>query len=303
MFDIIAPSDAPQVFTPPFGGVAHPLAPEVMNAMRQRGSTPVGLWRVINGLAKARQPEARAQRRCLCLRFWGAARELLRVKALVRHGPLIATSNFATRPKPRSQVRRPSRPVNGKVPLLPSVGASTSKKGGSSPVVAGLRVPPNHRQPTDRELVSGDANVFGCAPEAKSATPTAAEISAAASALARRPRKVKRPWTGYLDGERVKRGTLVQVPGGDILPVYVALRGRVLVALPDEPRYADRAFARYGADQVRRVKLPEARLLGSLKAGTKEVFSLRKQEAARANGRQPPKAGSRSRGRPRTSSE
>jgi len=70
--------------------------------------------------------------------------------------------------------------------------------------------------------------------------------------------------------------------------VYIALRGRVLVTLPDEPRYADRVFDRYDADQVRRVKLPEARLLGSLKAGTKEVFSLRKQEAARANSRRPP---------------
>lgn len=288
MFDIIAPLDAPQVYTPPLAGVEHPLAPEVMQAMRQHGKNPVGLWRVINGLAKARQPQGRDQRRCLCLRFWGAVRELLRFKVLYRHGPLIATSNFATRPKPRSHRRRP---------VLPSVGTSTSKMTGSSPVVVGVRAHHNHQQPTDLKLVSGDASAFGCGPQMKSATPSVAEISAAARSLARRPRKVKRPWTGYLDGERVKRGTLVQVPTGEVLPAYVVLRNKVFVALPDEPRYADRVFERYDADQVRRVKLPEARLLGSLKAGTEEVFSLRKQEAARANGRLPPRAGRR-RGRP-----
>jgi hypothetical protein len=285
---IIAPESAPQTYVSPLGGVEHPLAPQVMQAMRQHGKNPVGLWKIVNSLANAKKPDSRARRRCWRLRYWGACRELRKAKLLFRHGSLIATSDFAIRPKPRSPVRRRPCPVNSGVHLLPSVGASTSKNGGSSPVVAGVRAPYNHQQPTDREFVSGDPNLVGCTPDTKSATPTAAEISAAASALAKRPRKVKRPWTGYLDGERIKRGTLVRVPSGEVLPVYIALRGRVLVTLPDEPRYADRVFDRYDADQVRRVKLPEARLLGSLKAGTKEVFSLRKQEAARANSRRPP---------------
>jgi hypothetical protein len=278
---IIAPESAPQVYVPPLGGVEHPLALPFMHAMRRHGNSPVGLWRVINGLAKARQPEARAQRRCLCLRFWGAVRELLRVRVLVRHGPLIATADFATRPKPRSQVRRPSRPVNSKVPLLPSVGASTGKKGGSNAVMATAEKAGNHSQVPQAEIVAENQAILASVPEAKSATPTLAEVTEAAAALARRPRRVERPWTGYLAGERIKRGTLVQVPSGDVLPVYVALRGKVLVALPDEPRYASRVYDRYDADQVRRVKLPEAALLG----------------------RQPPGPRGRPRGRPRLTGE
>jgi hypothetical protein len=263
---IIAPDSAPQVFTPPLGGVAHPLAAEVMRAMRQYGKNPVGLWKVINGLAKAHRPQGRAQRRCLCLRFWGAVRELLRFRVLFRHGPLIATWNFPTRPRPRSPKR-----------LLPSVGGSVSENGGSNQVRPIPPPPHNPEEVFDHELVNAAKHVGTVAPELKSATPTPAEVSAAARALASRPRKVERPWTGYLAGERIKRGTLLQVPTGEVLPAYLVLRGKVLVALPDEPRYASRVFERYEADQVRRVKLPEAQLLGATK----------------------PRPGSRPRGRPR----
>ena len=224
--------------------------------MSQHGKNPVGLWKVINGLAKARQPEARAQRRCLCLRFWGACRELLRFRVLYRHGPLIATSNFPTRPRPRSPKR-----------LSPSVGRSVSENGGSNRVRPTPPPPQNPEEVFERELVNVVKHVGTVAPDTKSAPPTPAEISAAARALAQRPRKEKRPWTGFLSGERVKRGWLVQVPTGEVLPAYVVLRSKVIVALPDEPRYASRAYDRYDADQVRRVKLPEAALLGSLPPG------------------------------------
>ena len=291
MFDIIAPLDAPQVFAPRLGGVEHPLAPAVVEAVCHHGDGPVSLWKVINGLAKASQPQGRGQRRCLCLRFWGAVRELLRFGVLYRHGPLIALKDFATRPRTKSPGR-----------LSPPVGTSTCKMTGSIPAGAALQTVHGHQQPTERELVSADTNKSGCPQETESAPPTAAEISLAARVLAKKARKVKRPWTGYLDGERLKRGTLVQVPGGDVLPVYIALRGGVLVALPDEPRYADRAFARYGPNQVRRVKLPEAQLLGSLKRGIIEVTSEAKAATARANGRRAVHAGRRPRGRPPRSS-
>ncbi len=296
VIDIIAP---PQVYAPPLGGVQHPLAPEFLEAIRQRGPAPVALWKLINTLADTRQPDSRARRRCWRLRYWGACRELRKAKLLYRHGPLVCLSDFATRPKPRSQGRRPSRPRNSEVHLLPTVGALASKTGGSNRVTATPRTPRIDPQATEHELVAGNQTESVSSAEAKSAPPSVAE---AAAALARRPRKVERPWTGYLAGERIKRGWLVQVPSGEVLPVYIALRSKIFVALPDEPRYADRVFDRYDADQVRRVKMPEAQLLGSLKAGIKERPSLRKQEAARANGRRPVRAGRRPRGRPRRSS-
>jgi hypothetical protein len=102
---LIAPESAPQICTPPLSGVQHPLAPEFVQGVSRHGNRPVGLWKVINGLASAHQPQGRDQRRCLCLRFWGAARELLRAKVLYRHDGMVATRDFAFAPKPRSQGR------------------------------------------------------------------------------------------------------------------------------------------------------------------------------------------------------
>jgi hypothetical protein len=70
-------------------------------------------------------------------------------------------------------------------------------------------------------------------------------------------------------------------------------KGRLLGTLTPQQRW----FV-LPASNVQIVKNEHAVILGKRKAGTKEVFSLRKQEAARANGRQPPRAGSRGRGRP-----
>jgi hypothetical protein len=268
IFDIVAPESAPQVYLPPLAGVQHPLAAQIVDALRQHGNSPVGLWKLINALADTRQPDSRARRRCWRLRYWGACRELLKAKLLFRHGGEIATSNFATRPRPRSQRR-----------LSPSVRRSVSKNGGSNQVRPVPPPPHNPAEGFEHELVNAAKHVGTVAPDTKSAPPTPAEISAAARQLALQPRKVKRPWTGYLAGERVKRGWLVQVPTGEVLPAYVVLRSKVIVALPDEPRCAIRAYERYDADQVRRVKLPEAALLGRL----------------------PPRPGRRPRGRPRRS--
>ena len=92
MFDIIAPASAPQISHQFLAGVQHPLAPELIQAVRGHGNRPVGLWRAINQLASARKPNTRDQGRCLCLRFWGAARELVKVGLLFRHDGLIATT-------------------------------------------------------------------------------------------------------------------------------------------------------------------------------------------------------------------
>lgn len=261
---VIAPLNAPQAYVPPLNGVAHPLAPEVMNAMLRLGSRPVSLWRVINGLAKARQPQGRDQRRCLCLRFWGAVRELLRFGVLFRHGGQIATVNFATRPRPKSPRC-----------LSLSVGRSASEIGGSSPEATGMKKEPNRPQAPEPELVAVNQSTPPAVPEQKSAAPTPAEISAAARALAQQPRRRKK-LTGWLHGRRVTRLTPVIVPGGQVLPAHFVRRGFAYVLLPDTPEYRDRVYERYRAEDVRIYRSPHAALLGRL----------------------PPRAGRRPRGRP-----
>jgi len=250
VFDIIAPKTAPQVYVAPLNGVEHPLAPEVMNAIIRHGSRPVSLWGIINALANAQNPDSRARRRSWRLRYLCALRELLRAGVLFRHGPLVATSNFATRPRPKSPRR-----------LSLSVGRSASKNGGSNPVAPISDTSTDFREAFHREVVTAGKPAGGAEPDAKSAVPTPAEISAAARALAQQPRRRKK-LTGWLHGQRVTRLTPVIVPGGEVLPAHFVRRGFVYVLLPDTPEYQDRVYERYRADEVSIYRSQQAALLG-----------------------------------------
>lgn len=263
---VIAPESAPQIYRPPLNGVEHPLAPEVMSAVLRHGSRPVSLWKSVNSLANAQNPDSRARRRSWRLRYLCALRELLRAGVLFRHGPLIATSNFATRPRPKSPRRSP-----------PSVASSACKNGGSIPVAPKAQTVTNYSQTFDGEVVTAGGCAGERAPEVKSAQPTPAEITEAARALAQQSRR-RKIWSGWLNGERMWRLRPVVVPGGKVLPAYFVRRGFVYALLPDTPEYQNRIFDRYRAEAVQIYRSPHAALLGRL----------------------PPRAG-RKRGRPRTS--
>ena len=301
---IIAPEYAPPVNPLTAAGVEHPLAQEVMAAVRQHGPTPVALWKLINSLANARNPDYRARRRCWRLRYWGACRELLKAKLLVRHGPLIAPSEFACRPKPRSQDRRLFSPVKSKVPLLPSVGASTSKTGGSSSVVTTAKEAGSGPQAPEIEVVVGNLSTLDCPSETQSA-PAPELVSKAASALARLPRNQPRKPTGWLHGQHCWRGRLLELPDGEVAALHWCSRGRVLLSGYREDPLVDEntEFIRHLLWAVRREKdvrlhkRPEAVLLGSQKAGKVERRSEAKARAARLNGLRPCRPGKR-RGRP-----
>lgn len=293
---IMAPVSAPQLPVHPLRGVEHPLAPEVLERMRAHGPAPVGLWNLVNGLAASRLPANRAQRRCLCLRYWGAVRTLLAVGLLRRHGGLVAIGDFAARARPmsRSQNSR-ARVVDGL-----GVAAVGIQKGGSN-----LRVP---EADTSLERIQtpgaqADAQQTQTAAhtlETQSAEPTAADISAAARQLAQQPRK-RRQVTGWLHGRRLRRLTLVVVPGGQVLPATVVRRRYVYVLLPNAPGQTGLRMERYRAQDVRVYRSPAAVLMGGLKAGVRERRSPRKQAAARVNGSRPCAPGRR-RGRPRITS-
>ena len=276
-----------------------------MEAMRQRGTTPVGLWKIINALAKAENPDHRAQRRCWQLRFWGACRELRKAGLLFRHGPLIATSRFATMPKPRKRDRGASRPYQGEL-LSPSVGKSTSKIGGSSPTVPMVQMAINGSQRAGDKLVGPLKPVVTCLPETKSAAPTMTEISAAAADLAQRRRKRTRIWSGWLDPHtRVWRGRRIILPDGQLAYAYGCLRKKLVWSFHPDGLHGgfDEPFE-WGvlpAHCIRVYRDPKARLLGSLKAGVIERKSEAKAHAARRNGLRPTREGRR-RGRPPRSS-
>lgn len=237
--------------------------------MLRHGSGPVSLWKLVNSLANAQNPDSRARRRSWRLRYLCACRELLRFKVLYRHAGHIATANFATRPKPRS----PSR-------LSQDVARLTSQNGGSNPVVPVANTTANdHQAPEPKVVVMSQSTPTGTE-QGKSAAPTMDEIKKAAQALALQPRRRKK-WTGWLKGVRMWRLRPVVVPGGRVLPAYLVRRGFVYAVLPDTPEFQDRVFTRYRAEDVEIYRSPHAALLGSL----------------------PPRAGNRPRGRPRKSSK
>lgn len=123
-------------------------------------------------------------------------------------------------------------------------------------------------------------------------------VSSAAAALAKLPRKRKRPWSGWIQGKHMRRDDLVIVPGGQVRRIFGAVRGAVIVWKNPIPETGLPAEIFRAAD-LSLFKNPSAVLLGSLKRGCKEAPSKKKRRACRINSSKPPKAGSRPRGRPR----
>ncbi len=271
----------------PLRGVQHLLAPKVMAAMRQNGREPIQLWRFINALARAEQPEYRLQHRFWRVRFLTAIRELRRVQLIFQHYDLIALADFPY----KSRRKTPKRQEQ-------SVRKAASQTGGSNAATAPAETVPKIPQPPASHLSTVSQTAMAPPPLTKNATPSADEISAAASELAQRTRPRIRKWTGVLRGERLRRRSLVQVPSGEVLPAYIVTRGKVIVLrFPCEDA---KFLARFDESEVIRIKNPAAVTLGRLKRGVRERPSATKAAAARANGCMPPRPGSRPRGRPRT---
>jgi hypothetical protein len=124
-------------------------------------------------------------------------------------------------------------------------------------------------------------------------------ISQAAHTLAAMPRRIKRKWTGWLHGEHCWRGRRIVLPNGEVAPLLWCSRGRVLLQNSRDLPFRDwLAWAARREHEVRVYKHPSAIALGQRKKGLRECPSEQKSEAARRNGRQPVRKGSRPRGRP-----
>ena len=287
------PTPAPASIAP-LRGVQHPRAPKVLDFMRQQAGGPVNMWRVVNALTKAEAKDGddRGQRRFRRLCFWVAIRELLRVKLLFRHYDQIATANFGYRPR-RKSVRNAHQHARRLASEMP----------GSNQAEAKLEVAGKPTQPIEIKPVTMKTTTQANPSITENAKPSLEQISCAASLIAMkdrpRPRSRRncRKCAGYLGGERIRRMSLFRVPTDEILPVCLIHRGWVYVMRePESPRLF---IERFKTSEVQRIKNPAAVLLGRLKAGRKERPSLAKAAAARRNGAQPCRPGSRPRGRPR----
>jgi hypothetical protein len=127
-------------------------------------------------------------------------------------------------------------------------------------------------------------------------------VQAAARALGRLPRKVKRRWSGFVGKDRVWRNLSITSPNGKPAYVYGAVRGKVVwssIKTGPEANMDDDGWALgvVDATEVRIARDPNAVALGKVKLGVKEKPSELKAQTARTNGRRPCHPG-RHRGRP-----
>ena len=133
-------------------------------------------------------------------------------------------------------------------------------------------------------------------------------LSKAAQELGSRPklllkarRKVKRVWTGFVQGERTWRGRVVVLPNRQLAEIIQVSRGSAVVLLNQVDGNGNRIMQACPASSLSLYKLPSAIRLGRLKRGVTEPKSLAKAESSRRNGSKPVRPGSRPRGRPQGS--
>jgi len=133
----------------------------------------------------------------------------------------------------------------------------------------------------------------------------AAEASLAGSALRQlraQPHPLtRRRYTGRIgNGRRGYAGQTVLLPNRTLGRLIAARRGWAAVAHVDPFSVRSSRITYVAAAEISPYKHPAAVALGRLKAGCREKPSDAKARACRRNGRCLPRAGSRARGRPRS---
>ena len=287
---IIAPPSAPQILpytpAPPRSPILTGIDKRIIEAVRVHGVAK--LWPLLDDLARQEGVTGRENRR-------NRRRELYtEVHQLIRAGALIGTGRnciaLPGQPQPAPARRRP--PVASRRPRR--TGSATQLT--ASPAAAELANPPqNHLVAPNTPPVHQLATAI----QTKSAV-TQEQISEAARSVAKLPRNQSRRWTGWIDGQRCWRGRLVLTPAGDVLPLLMANRGRVLLQeISDQDLPVIEIWLRtvWRSEEVKIAKHPAAVLLGKRKRGIVERPSEAKQRAARQNGVRPCRPG-RHRGRP-----
>jgi len=303
IYAIVPPETAPQIDSLRRAGIEHPLAKEVLNAIRQRSPKPVRLWRIINALAKSHQPESRDHRRYWCLRFWGAVRVLLEAKFLYRHYCFISAQDF--RLSPRRRTRKCYRPQIWRATEQrnQSVVESQCEMAGSNLGLRTSKLAASRDQTDDGPRLNAKQRTLSIAQKTQSAA-SPEMISAAAQQLAKLPRDKKR-WSGWIGDTRCYRNMPIRLADGRQVFALGALRGKIIYT--SQPNGPIRVVATLGtgwdrvsASEVKIIKNQAAQTMGQLKRGVNERKSDLKRRSAQANGRLPCRPG-KHRGRPRRS--
>jgi len=281
---IIAPLDAPQVFSaPPPRPAPCPrrdrLDERIIAEVRRHGSYGGHVWTVLNAVALEEEPKERHEQRRMRQALWRRLRALLHQGAVFR---------FARHYVSLSKIKRERNVRRRRSLRAGSALARASHASGTA-------------NPNYLSLNLLDA-VARCErkKETKSA-PGPVEISQAARLLARMTRG-PRQRTGHFNGQPARRGQAIRLQDGRQVFLWGCVRHRIVWSLDPKVllmdiRNPDVEWGVVPERGVSPVKNPAAMALGALKRGHREVYSARKGESARRNGKQPCRPG-RKRGRP-----
>ena len=287
----------------------------LFKALQRHGQYGSLIWPLLNEVAAEQKPEDRAEARQIRLELWRRLRGL--IKAGVVHWYTRKSISIYNLPRHYVNRRRRSRAGSTFTSKLTSktcqegILASKSAKNKMLPD-CGTAAP---TQPlaaitqsalaasSDPLLPTSFAAMSDAAPTPSQNEEQGNRIHQAARELARLPRGVKKRWSGYVNGVRIWHNRRIQLPNGELVFAYGALRGKVIwnscETGPNAEPGDDWTWDVIEADQVRLVKNPHAVALGRMKAGVREKESEAKKQAARANGLKACKPG-RQRGRPRS---
>jgi hypothetical protein len=262
--------------------------------LRDAGTCPV--WSLLNVVADEQVPHDRTAGRLLRLQLWDRLKRLRKLGLVFFIGRNRISATKADSARRRPGTRRRRRTVASSRSILAVSGAS-------SPTWFPLGC---RDLAVENQAVGGtpQPNVLANEPDESKTAPDPAHVTQAAKFLACLPRKQPRKLTGWLAGEHCWKGRLLILADGEVAPLLWCSRGKVLLR-----NYRDMEFPDYllwggkREHDVRFHKCPAAVLLGQQKRGVRERRSERKAEVVRRNGRQPPRPGSRPRGRPRRAAD
>lgn len=311
--------------------VVDPLDQRILDYANERVGFAVRSWTMVNELTKSMMPSSEAERRRVVKALLQRLKALLHSRVIRRVGryhihlhvdgqPAPQSPWMRNIPRRRRRVRRKQvlekRPVSvatAHIQTLVSPQRSESPRPLHTTTVQSVTLPSPANTAKVEPSKTKSAQAIGLeVPDERSAgtpeldtTGLAAKIKRRIASLQAGPRLAKhrwagvKKWTGFVNGQRCRRGQRVLMLDGVGGELMFARRGLVLVFADRRASVLHSRFRRVEQEQLVVCKMPEAVLLGARKLGRRERPSERKAAACRRNGACPVRPGSRPRGRPR----
>jgi len=292
--EFVAPTTAPVYAGPP--PQSRPARLDaldgcIVEALRIRGRYGAGVWELIDALADAGEHESRAEIRAARISLWHRLQSLLDRHLIFRQGrKRISVFNLPTGGVSRRRRKR--------------AGSTLAPEPAQHPAIYDNHLISNFpKQQATSDGTPPTLQKTHCADAPPGGTITderREKIRHAASALARLRHLAKRPWSGFIGEQQIRRDQRIILADGRQVFAYGARKGRVVWSLHQGRLIGGLCGEpwQWGVVPTAGVKLAKfaaAVILGARKRGVREKTSERKRMSARRNGAAPARRGRRGR--------